>query len=147
MDQNPQIHLHTVQQPPSITSRCFSCFSSISWAAVDDPKQCLLLAKSHWQTQELNKDKPHLQRDTGSVSSPCHEPTHTSTASSAGEGESSVFTQTLRALDTEEMEAGFLAEKPAGLLPQLQLCRAFARRTNSHTFKSELPSSSQSYPE
>lgn len=99
-DQKPQLHHCTAQQPPSVTSRRFSLFPNISWAAMGQPKLCLLLAKSHWQNQELNQDKPHLQRDTRrrrTTSLPHLQP------GSAGEGESSAFTQTLRALDTEEM--------------------------------------------
>ena len=81
-DQKPHIHLCTVQQPPSITSRCFSPFPNISRAAVGQPKRCLLLAKYPQQTPEFNRDERHLCRGThaATVPPPCPEPQRTSTA-------------------------------------------------------------------
>lgn len=104
-DQKPQIHLHTARQPPSITCRYFSPFLTISWAVASQPKRCLLLAKSHQQNQDLNRNKPHLERDKRrrcAISLPRTQ-THVYSRMVLGRGDPVFFTQTLRALDTEKM--------------------------------------------
>lgn len=140
MDQNPQIHLHTTQQLPSITHRQLSPFLIISWAAESQPPHSA-------SADKIPLGKPSLKPRTTPISPeghtpPCHLPaTHLSAelqAGSAGEGEPNVFTQTLRALDTEDMQAGFLAREPSWPSAPATAVQGFflyAVPASLHTFK------------
>lgn len=89
------------EHPPSITSRHFSSFPNISWTSVINPN-----GASCWQNLTGKKKS---ETKTNSISrGTCSVPPDTNPSAhpqpgNAEERTSSVFTQTLRTLDTEEM--------------------------------------------
>lgn len=89
------------EHPPSVTSRHFSPFPNTSWTSVVNPNGASCWqnptskTKSETKTSSISRGTCSLPPDTNPRAHP--------QPGNAGEKRSSVFTQTLRTLDTEEM--------------------------------------------